>query len=126
MVNPADIETFTVLKDASATAIYGSRGSNGVIIITTKKGSSAQKPRVSYNGNISFSKTRNHLDVLTGQEYGEFVEDYYGVGSDAWNLIRKQTDANGNFLTDADGNYLYTTPTGRTKSTKQPSATTTT
>lgn len=42
MVNPADIETFTVLKDASATAIYGSRGSNGVIIITTKKGHKAQ------------------------------------------------------------------------------------
>ena len=49
MVNPSDIESFTVLKDASATAIYGSRGSNGVIIITTKKGRTAQKAKVSYN-----------------------------------------------------------------------------
>ena len=107
MVNPADIETFTVLKDASATAIYGSRGSNGVIIITTKKGNAAQKPKVSYNGNISFSKARNLLDVLSGQEYGEFVENYYGVGSDAWNLIRKQTDASGNPIMGENGHYLY-------------------
>ena len=49
MVNPADIESFTVLKDASATAIYGSRASNGVIIITTKKGQKNQKARVAYN-----------------------------------------------------------------------------
>ena len=48
MVNPNDIETFTVLKDASATAIYGSRASNGVIIITTKKGKSGSAPKVSY------------------------------------------------------------------------------
>ena len=46
MVNPNDIETFTVLKDASATAIYGSRASNGVIIITTKKGKAGSKPQV--------------------------------------------------------------------------------
>lgn len=107
MVNPADIETFTVLKDASATAIYGSRGSNGVIIITTKKGTAAQKPKVSYNGNVSFSMKRKTLDVMTGQEYGEFVEDYYGIGSDAWNLIKKQADSEGNYLVDENGNYLY-------------------
>ena len=47
MVNPADIETLTVLKDASATAIYGSRASNGVVIITTKKGKNGQAPSVS-------------------------------------------------------------------------------
>jgi TonB-dependent SusC/RagA subfamily outer membrane receptor len=47
-INPNDIETFTVLKDASATAIYGSRASNGVIIITTKKGQNG-KPEISYN-----------------------------------------------------------------------------
>ena len=55
MVNPNDIESFTVLKDASATAIYGSRGSNGVIIITTKKGRKGMAPKVSYNGNVSYS-----------------------------------------------------------------------
>ncbi|HJC96706.1 MAG TPA: TonB-dependent receptor plug domain-containing protein, partial [Candidatus Phocaeicola gallinarum] len=56
LVNPNDIETFTVLKDASATAIYGSRASNGVIIITTKKGSAGSAPKVSYDGNVSFGK----------------------------------------------------------------------
>ena len=55
MVNPNDIETFTVLKDASATAIYGSRASNGVIIITTKKGKSGSAPKVSYNGDMTIS-----------------------------------------------------------------------
>lgn len=61
MVNPADIETFTVLKDASATAIYGSRGSNGVIIITTKKGRSGAKPTITYNGNVSVSTKKKRL-----------------------------------------------------------------
>ena len=63
MVNPNDIETFTVLKDASATAIYGSRASNGVIIITTKKGAAGSAPKVSYDGNVSFGIRRNSLDV---------------------------------------------------------------
>ena len=55
MINPNDIESFTVLKDASATAIYGSRASNGVIIITTKKGKAGQKPKISYNGDVTLS-----------------------------------------------------------------------
>lgn len=72
MVNPADIETFTVLKDASATAIYGSRASNGVIMITTKKGTSG-KAKVSYNGQFSISTRRNSIDVMNGDEYRKFV-----------------------------------------------------
>ena len=68
MVNPSDIETFTVLKDASATAIYGSRASNGVIIITTKKGSAGQKLRVTYDGNVSFGTLTNRLKTLSGDE----------------------------------------------------------
>lgn len=66
-LNPNDIETFTVLKDASATAIYGSRASNGVIIVTTKKGKLG-KPVVSYNGNVSVSKPIDYFNVLTGDE----------------------------------------------------------
>ena len=87
MVNPNDIESFTVLKDASATAIYGSRGSNGVIIITTKKGRQGQAPKVSYNGNVSYSVKKNKLDVLTGDEYRAFILDYYGEGSAAASLL---------------------------------------
>ena len=68
LVNPNDIETFTVLKDASATAIYGSRASNGVILITTKKGKSGSKMKVSYDGNVSFGSVLKHMNVLTGDE----------------------------------------------------------
>ena len=68
MVNPSDIETFTVLKDASATAIYGSRASNGVIIITTKKGVAGQKMKVTYDGNVSFGTLTNRLKTLDGNQ----------------------------------------------------------
>ena len=87
MVNPNDIESFTVLKDASATAIYGSRGSNGVIIITTKKGRAGMAPKVSYNGNVSYSVRTNKLDVLDGDEYRAFIKSYYGENSDAAALL---------------------------------------
>ncbi len=68
MVNPADIESMTVLKDASATAIYGSRASNGVIIITTKKGKAGTKPKVSYEGNVSVSQLTDRIEVLNGDQ----------------------------------------------------------
>ncbi len=87
MVNPQDIESFTVLKDASATAIYGSRGSNGVIIITTKKGQKGQKAHVSYNGNVSFSTKTKTLDVLGADEYRNFINSYYGPDSKAAELM---------------------------------------
>ena len=93
MVNPNDIESFTVLKDASATAIYGSRGSNGVIIITTKKGRKGMKPQVSYSGNISYSVKKKTVDVLNATEYRNFIKNYYGEGSGAWNLLG-QADTN--------------------------------
>ncbi|SHE83857.1 SusC/RagA family TonB-linked outer membrane protein [Dysgonomonas macrotermitis] len=79
-VNPADIETFTVLKDASATAIYGSRASNGVILITTKKGTSGAL-KFSYNGNMSISTKRNSVDVMTGDEYRAYVADRFAYDS---------------------------------------------
>ena len=87
MVNPADIETFTVLKDASATAIYGSRGSNGVIIITTKKGKSGQKPQIAYNGNVSFGTKKKTIDVMNADEFRSFITNQYGEGSDAVNAL---------------------------------------
>ena len=77
-INPADIESFTVLKDASATAIYGSRASNGVVIITTKKGK-AGKVKVSYNGNMSLSTPRNKFDVLSGNEYRDLINSTAGA-----------------------------------------------
>lgn len=75
-VNPNDIETFTVLKDASATAIYGSRASNGVIIITTKRGKSGQDLQVSYNGNLSVGVPIEYTDVYSGDEFRQVVADH--------------------------------------------------
>ena len=77
LVNPQDIESFNVLKDASATAIYGSRGSNGVIIITTKKGRRGQSPSVSYNGSVTWSKKKKTIDVMNGDEYRAFVKEIF-------------------------------------------------
>ena len=89
MVNPNDIETFTVLKDASATAIYGSRGSNGVIIITTKKGKSGSKPTLNYSGNVSVSTKKKTIEVMDGNEFRQFVTNMYGEGSAAVNTLGK-------------------------------------
>ena len=80
-LNPNDIETITVLKDASATAIYGSRASNGVIVITTKKG---KKDRLSinYTGNISISPAPRYdqFNVMNSQERVHFSEEAYNFG----------------------------------------------
>ena len=80
LVNPADIETFTVLKDASATAIYGSRASNGVILITTKKGKAGSKMKVNYDGNVSFGTVVKHLNVLNANELRAYAT---GAGQSA-------------------------------------------
>ncbi len=74
-INPNDIETFTVLKDASATAIYGSRASNGVIIITTKKGWSGDGIRVNFSTLFSSSQKTGTVDVLTAGEFRKVVEE---------------------------------------------------
>jgi len=74
-INPNDIESFNILKDASATAIYGSRASNGVILITTKKGSRGDKLRVNYNVVGSIAKRTDQIDVLTGDEVRAFVNE---------------------------------------------------
>lgn len=73
LINPNDIETITVLKDASATAIYGSRASNGVILVTTKRGKAGQKMSVNYSSNVSASSLPKTLDVLNGDEYRALI-----------------------------------------------------
>ena len=76
-VHPNDIETFTILKDASATAIYGSRASNGVIIITTKKGQSG-RVKVDYSGTFSISTKSNTVDVMKAEDFRNFVIEKFG------------------------------------------------
>ena len=89
-INPNDIENFTVLKSASATAIYGSRASNGVVIITTKKGRSGQKPTFTYNGDFTISTALKKYDVLSGDEYRNLIEslgmsrDLLGTANTDW------------------------------------------
>lgn len=92
-VNPNDIESYTVLKDASATAIYGSRASNGVIIITTKKGS-GDKPKVSYSSSYSLKQNSATLDVMTGDQYRAYVEGAYAGTSRLEGIKALMGDAN--------------------------------
>lgn len=72
-INPNDIENFTILKDASAAAIYGSRASNGVILITTKKGRAGDKTRVNFSSVLSSSNKTNVIDVLGAAEFRDTV-----------------------------------------------------
>lgn len=89
LINPNDIESFTVLKDASATAIYGSRASNGVIIITTKKGRAGQRPTVSYNGDITISTIQKKYEVMNASEYKQALTS---LGVDTNGLGTADTD----------------------------------
>ena len=79
-INPNDIETFTVLKDASATAIYGSRASNGVIIIQTKKGTQ-DKIKVSYSGTFTAKDPYKRVETLDAQSFREVMQAQYPEGT---------------------------------------------
>jgi TonB-linked SusC/RagA family outer membrane protein len=76
-LNPSDIKSIEVLKDASATAIYGARGSNGVVLITTKQGMKNSALNISYNVSTSFQTASKTLDMLDTQEYMSFYNDLY-------------------------------------------------
>ena len=83
-LNPSDIESMTVLKDASSTAIYGSRGSNGVIIVTTKNGDSGtSKPRISFKAEMGFAQLPRGLDLMNATEYAEYRNDIAFFSSDS-------------------------------------------
>lgn len=75
-ISPSDIQSMEVLKDASATAIYGSRGANGVILVTTKQGKEG-KTHVDYNGYIGIQTIQNKLDMMNGAEYAEYTREAY-------------------------------------------------
>lgn len=80
LINPNDIESFTILKDASATAIYGSRASNGVILITTKKGKAGDKLHVTASSQVSRSVNMGRADVLTGDQYRSLTQQAVAAG----------------------------------------------
>ncbi|MEI7662946.1 MAG: TonB-dependent receptor [Bacteroidota bacterium] len=98
MLNPDDIANYVVLKDASATAIYGSRASNGVIIITTKKGTAGSKKfGVEYSGNISVSTVPKTVSVLTGDEFRSLVKEKYGTDSSIMALLNTNNNTSTNW-----------------------------
>lgn len=77
LINPNDIETFTVLKDASASAIYGSRASNGVIIITTKKGTSGDDVKFTYSANITGSQVGKKINVMNATDFVKYIKEFH-------------------------------------------------
>lgn len=86
-INPNDIESFTVLKDASATAIYGSRASNGVIIITTKKGTEGAPLKFDYSGTYSLSTNAKTIDVLGADEFRDIINQRYSGNQGVLNML---------------------------------------
>ena len=76
-INPSDIQSMEILKDASSTAIYGSRGSNGVILITTKQGSEG-KAQVTFDASVGLSTVRKQYDLLNAYEYATALNDIRG------------------------------------------------
>ena len=100
MISPDNIESMTILKDASATAIYGSRASNGVIIITTKKGQSG-RPQVNFSANVHVNTARKTQSVLDGDAFRAIITDYFGADSDQAKLL-------GNYNTNWQDEVLRT------------------
>ncbi|RXG11347.1 TonB-linked SusC/RagA family outer membrane protein [Leeuwenhoekiella aestuarii] len=80
-INPESIASLTVLKDAAATAIYGSRGSNGVILITTKKGKVGQAPSVQFESFVQVSNATDLPTILSNQQYGQFYSDVLNISN---------------------------------------------
>jgi TonB-linked SusC/RagA family outer membrane protein len=99
-INPTDIKSMDILKDASATAIYGSRGANGVIIITTVKGSQGAPAKVTYNGYVSFKKVFKKYPMMDGPTFNKFRQ-YAG-------LYQNSLDENENTNTDWQDLYYQT------------------
>ncbi len=97
-INPADIERIDILKDVSATAIYGSRGSNGVIIVTTKSGQSG-RTTVTYDGTVGFTTPSNLPRMFNGPEYVAYAKEAINGGSNHDPFIgrEKENAENGNF-----------------------------
>ena len=96
LLNPNDIESFSVLKDASASAIYGSRASNGVILITTKKGSGTA-PKVSYAGSVSIQHVYKKVPVMSASELTDFYSRIYPSGTPVGDKVKELT---GDYQTD--------------------------
>jgi TonB-linked SusC/RagA family outer membrane protein len=113
LVNPNDIESIEVLKDASASAIYGARGANGVILVTTKRGNKeGEGTKISYAGSASISTAARYMDVLNAQEWCDaFMQGLKNENENMgynWSLDKTKWFTDRNYF-DASGNPLYDT-----------------
>lgn len=109
-VNQNDIESISVLKDASSTAIYGSRGANGVIVITTKKGKS-KEPQLTYSSSVQFSKISGKFDVMNAEEFVAAGGDDKGSRSYNW----KDAVLRSGFSMNHDLSFSKTTENSNTR-----------
>lgn len=99
-INPAEIESIDVLKDASSTAIYGSRGANGVVIITTKRARKEAKLSVSYDGYVGVSKSFKNYDMMSGEKYADWkrMANYGKTDKEIFDDIQLKTLNSGQFV----------------------------
>ena len=109
-VNQNDIESISVLKDASSTAIYGSRGANGVIVITTKKGKS-KEPQLAYSSSVTFSKMSGKFDVMSPEQFVAAGGDDKGSRSYNW----KDAVLQNGFATNHDLSFTKSTDNSNTR-----------
>ncbi|MEI8225776.1 MAG: TonB-dependent receptor [Bacteroidota bacterium] len=122
-INPADIASMEILKDASATAVYGSRAANGVILITTKRGAASDKPKITYDVYVGWSKPYKLFDLMNAAQYVEHKnlarKNYNDIRLlnaapnntplDAGAMFFLSTDANGNTIDTKWSDYIYKT-----------------
>ncbi len=113
-INPSDIDTITVLKDASSTAIYGAQGANGVVIITTKRGTT-EKPKVSLDIYTGFSQVWNTLEVLNGEQYRDLMTEM-GLSTD-WDNFTARTDWQDEIFQNGFSQNYQASVSGKTAST---------
>jgi len=112
LLNPNDIERIEVLKDASSAAIYGARGANGVVLVSTKRGTKDGRKMVGYQGSLGSSSAQRYMDVLNAQEWVQAfmtgLENENKWHGKAWSLDRKDWFNDPNYF-DANGNPIYDT-----------------
>ncbi|HLR00935.1 MAG TPA: TonB-dependent receptor [Sphingobacterium sp.] len=111
-LNPNDIERIEVLKDASSAAIYGARGANGVILVTTKRGNKDGQKTISYQGSVSSSSPQKYMDVMNANQWIDAfmmgLENENKYQGNSWSLDRKDWFDDPDYF-DSNGNPLYNT-----------------
>src|SRR5690606_23846664 len=112
LINPNDIERIEVLKDASSVAIYGARGANGVILVTTKRGNKDERKTISYQGSVGFSSPQRFMKVLDANQWVEAfmigLENENKYQGKSWSLNKADWFNDPTYF-DSNGNPLYNT-----------------